>query len=69
MAGRLTRCWSPSLLQVLRFPVVQLHMSRTAMRASEKDFENASNQLKLLTKDPGNEVKLKLYALYKQVNA
>ncbi|XP_005327554.2 enoyl-CoA delta isomerase 2 isoform X1 [Ictidomys tridecemlineatus] len=66
MAGRLTRRWSPSLLQVLRFPVVQLHMSRTAMRASEKDFENARNQLKLLTKDPGNEVKLKLYALYKQ---
>ncbi|XP_047414128.1 enoyl-CoA delta isomerase 2 isoform X1 [Sciurus carolinensis] len=66
MAGRLMRRWCPSLLQDLHFPVVQLHMSRTAMRASEKDFENAVNQLKLLKKDPGNEVKLKLYALYKQ---
>ncbi|XP_004473601.1 enoyl-CoA delta isomerase 2 isoform X2 [Dasypus novemcinctus] len=36
------------------------------MRASQKDFENAVNQLKHLKEDPGNEVKLKLYALYKQ---
>ncbi|KAM6185483.1 enoyl-CoA delta isomerase 2 [Rhynchocyon petersi] len=36
------------------------------MNTSQKDFENAVSQLKLLTKDPGNEVKLKLYALYKQ---
>ncbi|XP_008051551.1 enoyl-CoA delta isomerase 2, mitochondrial isoform X2 [Carlito syrichta] len=36
------------------------------MRASQKDFENAMNQVKLLKKDPGNEVKLKLYALFKQ---
>lgn len=37
------------------------------MRASQQDFENAMNQVKLLKKDPGNEMKLKLYALYKQV--
>ncbi|XP_055964510.1 enoyl-CoA delta isomerase 2 isoform X2 [Sorex fumeus] len=37
------------------------------MRATQQDFENAMNQVKLLKKDPGNEVKLKLYALYKQV--
>uniref|UniRef100_A0A8C6GAB6 Enoyl-CoA delta isomerase 2 n=1 Tax=Mus spicilegus TaxID=10103 RepID=A0A8C6GAB6_MUSSI len=36
------------------------------MRASQQDFENALNQVKLLKKDPGNEVKLRLYALYKQ---
>ncbi|KAG8506943.1 Enoyl-CoA delta isomerase 2, mitochondrial [Galemys pyrenaicus] len=36
------------------------------MRASQVDFENAKNQVKLLKKDPGNEVKLQLYALYKQ---
>lgn len=58
-----------SSLQVISFPVVQLHLNRTAMRASQKDFENAMNQVKLLKKDPGNEVKLKLYSLYKQVNA
>ena len=39
------------------------------MRTSQKDFNNAVNQVKLLKEDPGNEVKLKLYALYKQVNA
>uniref|UniRef100_A0A8C3WE97 Enoyl-CoA delta isomerase 2 n=1 Tax=Catagonus wagneri TaxID=51154 RepID=A0A8C3WE97_9CETA len=37
-----------------------------AMRASQEDFANAMSQVKLLKKDPGNEVKLKLYALYKQ---
>ncbi|XP_057350272.1 enoyl-CoA delta isomerase 2 isoform X2 [Manis pentadactyla] len=36
------------------------------MRASQKDFENSVNRVKLLKKDPGNEAKLKLYALYKQ---
>ncbi|XP_029800045.1 enoyl-CoA delta isomerase 2, mitochondrial isoform X2 [Suricata suricatta] len=40
-------------------------MSETAMGASQKDFESAMSQVKRL-KDPGNEVKLKLYALYKQ---
>ncbi|XP_010830746.1 PREDICTED: enoyl-CoA delta isomerase 2, mitochondrial-like [Bison bison bison] len=36
------------------------------MLASQKDFNNAVSQVKLLKEDPGNEVKLKLYALYKQ---
>ncbi|XP_068413827.1 enoyl-CoA delta isomerase 2 [Eschrichtius robustus] len=70
VAGRLARRWcSGSLrspLQVTRFPALQLHVCGPAMRASQKDFENAMNQVKLLKKDPGNEVKLKLYALYKQ---
>ncbi|XP_052012815.1 enoyl-CoA delta isomerase 2 isoform X1 [Apodemus sylvaticus] len=60
------RCWCPSLLQVFRLPVAKLHLSRPTMRASQQDFENALNQVKLLKKDPGNEVKLRLYALYKQ---
>lgn len=38
------------------------------MLASQKDFNNAVSQVKLLKEDPGNEVKLKLYALYKQVS-
>lgn len=36
------------------------------MQVSQKDFEKAQEQLKLLKKDPGNEAKLKLYALFKQ---
>ncbi|XP_003468868.2 enoyl-CoA delta isomerase 2 isoform X2 [Cavia porcellus] len=36
------------------------------MGASQKDFENAVNRLKLLKEDPGNDTKIKLYALYKQ---
>ncbi|XP_034365925.1 enoyl-CoA delta isomerase 2 isoform X1 [Arvicanthis niloticus] len=60
------RCWCPSLLQVFRLPVAKLYLGRPTMRASQQDFENAMNQVKLLKKDPGNEVKLRLYALYKQ---
>ncbi|XP_043833741.1 enoyl-CoA delta isomerase 2 [Dromiciops gliroides] len=37
-----------------------------AMRASQEDFERAKRQVKDLKEDPGNEVKLKLYALFKQ---
>ena len=44
-------------------------MGSPAMQASQKDFNNAVSQVKLLKEDPGNEVKLKLYALYKQVSA
>ncbi|GAB1298081.1 Enoyl-CoA delta isomerase 2 [Apodemus speciosus] len=51
---------------VFRLPVAKLHLGRPTMRASQQDFENALNQVKLLKKDPGNEVKLRLYALYKQ---
>ncbi|XP_027724955.1 enoyl-CoA delta isomerase 2, mitochondrial isoform X2 [Vombatus ursinus] len=36
------------------------------MRASQEEFERAKGQAKLLKEDPGNEVKLKLYALFKQ---
>lgn len=65
------KVWKPLETSVpvyssLQVPAFQLHMSETAMRASQKDFEHAMNQVKQL-KDPGNEVKLKLYALYKQV--
>uniref|UniRef100_A0ABI8A271 Enoyl-CoA delta isomerase 2 n=1 Tax=Felis catus TaxID=9685 RepID=A0ABI8A271_FELCA len=65
-AGRVVRRWYPNVLRSsLQVPALQLHVSKTAMRASQKDFESALSQVKLL-KDPGNEVKLKLYALYKQ---
>ncbi|XP_032280862.1 enoyl-CoA delta isomerase 2, mitochondrial isoform X1 [Phoca vitulina] len=67
LSGRLARCYClRAVRSSLRVPALQLHVSKTAMGASQKDFESAMNQVKLLKKDPGNEVKLKLYALYKQ---
>lgn len=67
MTSKVLPLLSPKgLLQVFRLPVAKLHLGRPAMRASQQDFENALNQVKLLKKDPGNEVKLRLYALYKQ---
>lgn len=47
-------------------PSVHLHVTAATMQVSQKDFEKAQEQLKLLKNDPGNETKLKLYALFKQ---
>nr|XP_033790686.1 enoyl-CoA delta isomerase 2, mitochondrial-like isoform X2 [Geotrypetes seraphini] len=55
------------VLRILRFPSIQLHATHTALQASQEDFERAKEQLKSL-KDPGNDVKLKLYGLFKQVS-
>uniref|UniRef100_A0AAY5EHE4 Delta(3)-Delta(2)-enoyl-CoA isomerase n=1 Tax=Electrophorus electricus TaxID=8005 RepID=A0AAY5EHE4_ELEEL len=57
-----TNC--PSL--VFRIPGVQLHTTGALMGASVEDFNNAKAQLGTLKKDPGNHVKLKIYALFKQ---
>ncbi|XP_077348255.1 enoyl-CoA delta isomerase 2 [Lithobates pipiens] len=43
-----------------------VHTTARHMQASQEDFDKAQNDLKTLKKDPGNEVKLKLYALFKQ---
>ncbi|XP_064363159.1 enoyl-CoA delta isomerase 2 isoform X2 [Dromaius novaehollandiae] len=53
-------------VQALCIPAIHLHMTAATMQVSQQDFEKAQEQLKLLKKDPGNEVKLKLYALFKQ---
>lgn len=46
---------------------VQLHVTASAMGVSMEDFSNAKEKLSKLKTDPGNEVKLKIYALFKQV--
>ncbi len=35
---------------------------------SSKEFQEAQSRLSILKEDPGNDVKLKLYGLFKQVN-
>ena len=42
--------------------------SRVLGPASSGELEAASKRVTQLSKDPGNEAKLKLYALYKQVS-
>lgn len=54
-------------VQPVCIPSVHLHVTAATMQVSQKDFEKAQEQLKLLKNDPGNETKLKLYALFKQV--
>uniref|UniRef100_A0A8C1P007 Enoyl-CoA delta isomerase 2 n=1 Tax=Cyprinus carpio TaxID=7962 RepID=A0A8C1P007_CYPCA len=45
----------------------QLHRSAAVMGASVEEFNAAKEKLGALKKDPGNEVKLKVYALFKQL--
>jgi len=39
----------------------------TAVSGSLEDLEKAKQKIGTLSKDPGNDLKLKLYSLYKQV--
>ncbi|NXI49505.1 ECI2 isomerase, partial [Chloroceryle aenea] len=52
--------------QAVCIPASHLHVTAATMQVSQQDFKKAQEQLKLLKKDPGNETKLKLYALFKQ---
>ncbi|XP_068160065.1 enoyl-CoA delta isomerase 2 [Antennarius striatus] len=47
-------------------PVVKVHTSASVMGATVEQFEQAKTKLSTLKSDPGNEVKLKIYALFKQ---
>lgn len=47
-------------------PCVQLHSTASVMGASVEDFNTAKEKLGTLKNDPGNQVKLKIYALFKQ---
>lgn len=40
---------------------------RVRAGVTAQQFEDAKNKLSALKNDPGNEVKLKIYALFKQV--
>ncbi|XP_059801651.1 enoyl-CoA delta isomerase 2, mitochondrial isoform X1 [Hypanus sabinus] len=54
-------------LRLIRgLPTINLHTTRVAMVATEAEFDHAKDKLKTLKKDPGNEVKLQIYALFKQ---
>ena len=44
-----------------------LHHSIRLYAVSDADFHAAKDRVGTLTQDPGNDVKLKMYALYKQV--
>ena len=44
-----------------------LRSTSAARLATEKDLERAKEKLSQVKEDPGNEIKLKLYGLFKQV--
>ena len=57
------RAWAPG-------PGLVAAMARSFSSSSpvlSSDLDKAKERLSVLTEDPGNDVKLKLYALYKQV--
>lgn len=61
--GRLVRF--VRAVQISNLPSLKLHTTR-AMAATVEQFNSAKDQLGSLKKDPGNLVKLQIYALFKQ---
>lgn len=64
-------CWrSVTLRSLVRYssvPSLKFHTTASPMMgATVEQFEQAKNKLSTLKEDPGNEVKLKIYALFKQ---
>ncbi|KAK5849532.1 hypothetical protein PBY51_013860 [Eleginops maclovinus] len=75
MAGaalKLTAPWRFVNLSLGRFssiPSLRLHTAGSPMMgATVEQFEQAKNKLSTLKNDPGNEAKLKIYALFKQAS-
>ncbi|XP_008306282.1 enoyl-CoA delta isomerase 2 [Cynoglossus semilaevis] len=74
MAAATLRCYSlwrqltpKSSVRLLPLSVVKIHTSAPrVMGATVEQFERAKSQLSMLQKDPGNQVKLKMYGLFKQ---
>ncbi|XP_061615135.1 LOW QUALITY PROTEIN: enoyl-CoA delta isomerase 2, mitochondrial [Phyllopteryx taeniolatus] len=60
-------CAVARLWRLSGVPTVSFHSTKTSMMGvTEEHFEEAKNKLSSLKKDPGNDVKLKIYALFKQ---
>lgn len=73
MAGTVLKLSAPwrsvTLRSLVRFsssPSLRIHSSASVMGATVEQFEQAKNKLSTLKNDPGNEVKLQIYALFKQ---
>ena len=70
MAGRLRGLqkylFRPSLFSFSS--VRPIHTGSMKLGSLENEFQAASERSKTLKQDPGNEHKLKLYALFKQVS-
>uniref|UniRef100_G3Q1Z7 Enoyl-CoA delta isomerase 2 n=1 Tax=Gasterosteus aculeatus aculeatus TaxID=481459 RepID=G3Q1Z7_GASAC len=71
MAGVALRCSAPwRFVKLRRFssiPSLTFHTSASPMMAAtEEQFEQARSRMSSLKKDPGNDVKLQIYALFKQ---
>ncbi|XP_067341713.1 enoyl-CoA delta isomerase 2, mitochondrial isoform X2 [Channa argus] len=76
MAALALKCSAPwrfvKLRSFVRFstiPSLNFHTTASStMGATVEQFEQAKNKLSALKKDPGNELKLKIYALFKQAS-
>ncbi|KAF7649557.1 hypothetical protein LDENG_00139510 [Lucifuga dentata] len=71
MAGVALRSYAPwrfiRLASSLRFSSLKFHTAASPMMGrTVEEFEQAKTMLSTLKKDPGNDVKLKIYALFKQ---
>lgn len=58
---------SVTSLTATAFAQIKSGMHLSSSLFVSKEFEEAKNRLGQLSEDPGNDVKLKIYALFKQV--
>ncbi|XP_077411202.1 enoyl-CoA delta isomerase 2 isoform X1 [Vanacampus margaritifer] len=66
-APRIFAALTRRLWRLSSVPTVSFHTTKTSMMGVTKEhFDEAKNKLSTLKKDPGNDVKLKIYALFKQ---
>ncbi|XP_075682790.1 enoyl-CoA delta isomerase 2-like [Rhinoderma darwinii] len=69
LARRSLRLPFPRIVRTSKWcgvPALGVHTTAGRMNTNQQDFEKSQNDLKILKKDPGNDIKLKLYALFKQ---
>ncbi|KAM9774475.1 enoyl-CoA delta isomerase 2, mitochondrial [Syngnathus typhle] len=66
-AAQISLIFTRRLWRLSSVPTVSFHFTKTSMMGvTQEDFEKAKSKLSSLKKDPGNDVKLKIYALFKQ---
>ncbi len=61
-------CFCRGHLGILGPAACSLHSSSISYGSLDDEFSKAKDRLNTLTEDPGNQAKLQLYALFKQVH-
>ena len=67
MAARFVRFSQRNLFRISRIPAARGIQTANGPLLASQEFDAAKDRVNTLKEDPGNDAKLKLYALFKQV--